>query len=143
MEIGDLETMANKDKLFGISDFLGANSFERLRELELQPGETAKTHFQVGEDLSSRKGPFRLRLHLWELTASDEISVKFNDVALNGLRPQKTLDAAPAGHWLECEVQPNRVVNGENRLEVSLNTRADSARRPIALDCALLYVRAA
>ncbi len=142
MEIGDLETMAGKDKLFGIDDFRGSDTFERFRELELQPGETAKAHFQVGEDLSSRKGPFRLRLHLWELTASDEIAVRFNDVALNDLRPQKTLDAAPAGHWLECEVQPDRVINGENRLEISLNTRADSIAKPIALDCALLYVRA-
>ena len=143
MEIGDLETMANKDKLFGIDDFRGTYSFERLRELELRPGETAKAHFQVGEDLSSRTGTCRLRLHFWELTASDEISVKLNDVALNGLRPQKTLDAAPAAHWLECEVQPERVLYGENRLEVSLNPRADSAGKPIALDCALLYVRAA
>ena len=71
-EIGDLETMANKDKLFGINDFLGADSFEQLRELELQP---------------------------------------------------------------------DRVVNGENRLEVSLNTRADSTGTPIALDCALSYAR--
>ena len=63
-------------------------------------------------------------------------------VALNDLRPQKTLDAAPAGHWLECEVQGDRVVHGENRLEVSLNTRADAAGKPIALDCALLYVGA-
>ena len=142
MEIGDLETMGGKDKLFGIDDFRGSNSFEQFRELELQPRETAKAHFQVGEDLSSRKSPFRLRLHLWELTARDEISVKFNDVALNDLRPQKTLEAVPAGHWLECEVQPDRVVHGENRFEISLNTRDDSAGTPIVLDCALLYVRA-
>ena len=64
MEIGDLKTMANKDKLFGIDDFRGACSFERLRELELRPGETAKADFLVGEDLSSRQSPFRFRLHL-------------------------------------------------------------------------------
>ena len=134
--------MAGKDKLFGIDDFRGGNSFERFRELELQPGETAKAHFQVGEDLSSRTGPFRLRLHLWELTASDEIAVRFNEVSLNDLRPKKTLDAAPPAHWLECEVRPDRVVHGENRLEVSLNKRADATGAPIALDCALLYVHA-
>ena len=143
LEIGDPETMANKDKLFGVDDFRGDSSFERVPELELQLGETAKAHFQVGEDVrSSSKGPLRLRLHFWELTASDEISVTFNGVALDELRPQKTLVAAPAAHWLECEVQPDRVVNGENRLDVTLKKRADSAQAPIALDCALLYVRA-
>lgn len=140
-EIGELETMAGKDKLYGIDHFNGESSFEKVTEVVVQPGERLDLHFQVGENLSSNPiSELRFRVHLWDLMAGDKLNVKLNGDELDGLVPGDPPQAESSSHWLECGVQPEQVRRGENQVEVLIDGRDESAKAPLMLDCVQLAV---
>ena len=138
-EIGDPETMANKDKIFGVENFGGGSSFDQIREVALQPDAPFHAHFQVGEDLGpGTTAELRFRLHLWDIVEDDGIQVKLNDAVVEDLTPDAPLQAEPAGYWLECILQPEQVRRGENEVEVLLQRRGETAA---AMDGIQLSVR--
>ena len=140
-EIGEPETLAGKDKIFGVDQFTGDTSFKGVREQELQPGEGVSVHFQVGEDVKSGNvSELRFRLHLWDLTDKDDMSVKLNGAVLSDLAPEGRLQAAPAQHWLACRLQAGQVRRGENQVEIILNKRDESVPTPLILDGIQLFV---
>ena len=141
-EIGDPETMVGKDKLFGIDTFSGDSSFGQAHEVEIPQGEPLGRHFQVGEDpRSSDISELRFRLHLWDLSAEDDLSVKLNGAALNDLAPGEEQQAGSTSRWLECRLQPEQVRRGENQVTLCLERRDESAQTSVMLDSVQLSVR--
>ena len=142
-EIGAMETMAGKDKLFGVEQFGGESSFstreDKRREL-LTPGEPVNLHFQVGEEPSSSRS-MNFRLHLWELTDKDDLRIALNGKLLTGLEPSRQLGAQPSGCWLEEGVSEDDVKAGRNQLELILERRNESVRTDLVLDAAQLEMR--
>ena len=138
-EIGDPDTLASKDKIFGIENFGGDSSFNQIREVALQPNAPLHAHFQVGENLSAgTTAELRFRLHLWDLVEKDEIRVKLNDAMLDDLMPDAPLQTTPAGYWLGCRLRPEQVRRGENKVEILLQRQGETAA---ALDSIQLSVR--
>jgi hypothetical protein len=139
-EIGDLETMANKDKIFGVDRFGGDSSFSDVREVELPQGESVITEFQVGEDFESRDAPELLfRLHLWNSALNDDISVKLNHRPVDGLEPAGPVQES-GEQWLECRLDPDQVARGNNRVELTVSKRDESMQTPLILDGVQLRV---
>ena len=139
-EIGELETMADKDKIFGVDRFGGDSSFSDVREVELPQGEPVNTEFQMGEDIGSGNVPELLfRLHFWDSAPDDNITVKLNDRPLDGLEP-----AGPAqesgGQWLESRLDPGQVARGNNKVELTVSKRDESMQTPLILDGVQLRV---
>ncbi len=151
--IGDPETMAGKDKIYGVDRFGGDSSFhygqgghwrKGVRELELKEGETVSVHFQVGEDVKSGNGSkLRFRLHVWDLANKDDLGVKLNNEPLDDLRPDAPAQipsAGQSGQWLECRLDPAKVNRGENKVELVVRGRDGSMQTPPVLDAVQLHV---
>ena len=143
-EIGDLDTMANEDKIFGVDRFEGDSSFSDGREVELPQGEPVRTEFQVGEDIDSGAASELLfRLHFWDAAPKDEISVKLNHQSLDGLKPAGP-EQESDGQWLECLlVDPTQVARGHNKVELTVEKRDESMQTPLILDGVQLRVAGA
>ena len=146
-EIGSLEPMAGKTKLFGIDQFGGESSFSSSfssskdsRRVAVKPGAPLRAHFQVGEDPTSSTS-LHFRLHLWELTARDELRVALNGVFLDSLKPSVPLGAAPSGCWLESNVGDELVRVGNNDLEIHLDRRNEALSSDLILDGVQLEMR--
>ncbi len=140
-EIGNPETMASKDKIFGVERFAGDTSFSDVRELELQHGEPVSLHFQVGEDVESgNAAELSFRLHLWDLADNDNVEVTLNNGSLDNLRPADPNETATGGQWLECLLPSSQVKRGENRVELILKKRDESMRTPLVLNALQLHV---
>ena len=141
-EIGDPETMAGKDKIFGVDHFGGGSSFgDIIRELELKQGDPVSVHFQVGEDIKSRDRPeLRFRLHFWDMAGNDDVAVKLNNELLRELGPDGPTQTASTEQWLECQLRPAQVNRGENRVELTVRKRDESMQTPLVLDAVQLYV---
>ena len=141
-EIGDPETMANKDKIFGVDRFAGDSSFKDVRELELKQGEPVSLHFQVGEDVTPGNNPeLRFRLHLWDLADNDDLAVEFNHQPLHDLSPVDPIQTPSGTQWLECQLDPAQVKRGENRVDLMVRKRDESMPTPLVLDAVQLHVR--
>ena len=143
-EIGDLKSMANKDKIFGVDRFEGGSSFSDVREVELPQGELVKAEFQVGEDIASDNAcELLFRLHVWDFSGDDDISVKLNDQSLDGLKPAGP-EQESDGQWLECLlVDPTQVARGNNKVELTVEKRDESMQTPLILDGVQLRVAGA
>ena len=140
-EIGDPETMANKDKIFGVEQFAGDSSFKDVRELELKQGEPVSLHFQVGEDVESgNTAELRFRLHLWDLAENDDVGVTLNNGPLDNLRPADPNETTTRGQWLECLLHSTQVKRGENRVQLMVKKRDESMRTPLVLNAVQLHV---
>jgi hypothetical protein len=140
-EIGDPETMANKDKIFGVERFAGDSSFKNVRQLELKQGEPVSLHFQVGEDAESgHAAELRFRLHLWDLAEKDDIAVTLNNGSLDNLRPAGPIQGTTGGQWLECLLHSDQVKRGENRVDLIVKKRDESMQTPLVLDAVQLRV---
>jgi hypothetical protein len=140
-EIGDPETMANKDKIFGVERFTGDSSFKNVRELELKQGEPVSLHFQVGEDVESgNAAELRFRLHLWDLAENDDVAVTLNDGLLDNLTPAGSNQSTTGAQWLECLLHSTQVKRGENRVELMVKKRDEPMQRPPVLDAVQLRV---
>lgn len=138
-EIGDRETMANKDKIFGVDRFEGGSSFSDVREVELPQGELVKTEFQVGEVIASGDAcELLFRLHVWDFSR-DDISVKLNDQSLDDLKPAGP-EQESRGQWLECRLDPGQVAMGNNKVELTVGKRNESMQTPLILDGVQLCV---
>ncbi len=147
-EIGDPETMAGKEKLFGVDRFLGdevtgeRGRFETAENVGLTPGRPVELSFQVGDDLSSADPQrLRFRLHLWDLTDGDELNVALNNRPLEEV--QSVARTAQGGGWLECGLDPSQVRRGGNTLELKLSRRDESMQTPILVDGVQLHVAGA
>lgn len=79
-------------------------------------------------------------MHLWELTAEEELSVELNGDALQ-LAPGEEQHAGSTGSWLECRLRPEQVRRGENQVELMLQRRNEAAQTPLVLDCVQLSMR--
>ena len=141
-ELGDLGSMANKDKIFGVDQFAGDSSFKDVREVELQQGEPVSIVFQVGEDIKSgNTAELQFRLHFWDLEPHDDIAVKLNDASLDDLIPSGPEQKTSTEQWLECRLNPAQVTRGDNRVELVVRKRDESASAPLILDSVQLRVR--
>ena len=143
-ELGDPETMANKDKIFGVDRFERDSSFKNVREMVLNQGEPVSIHFQVGdvchsEDISA----LRFRLHFWDFADNDHLAVKLNHQPLHDLRPVDPIRTPLGAQWLECQLDPAQVQRGENRVELMVRKRDESMQTPLVLDTVQLHVRSA
>ena len=142
-EIGSMDTMAGKTKLFGIDLMGGESTFgssEDHRRKAVKPNEPLRAHFQVGEDPSSHAS-LTFRLHLWELTAADELRVALNGSFLKDLKPSVDLGAAPSGCWLATTVGHDLVSTGNNDVELHLDRRNESLSSDLILDGVQLEMR--
>ena len=141
-EIGEVSTMAGKDRLYGIDRFPAADSFEDVAEVALEPGNPAAHGFQVGEDVG-KTGARRIDfgLHLWNHVEGDRVAVKLNGRPVAGLKPAEPGRSPRRGQWLEAEVEAHLVNRGGNLLEVTVEERGGSASETLAMDAAQLRVR--
>ena len=141
-EIGEVATMAGKDRLYGIDRFEGANSFDFVEEVTLEPDAPLSSNFFVGEDVGTAGAKsLDFSLHLWDHVAGDDLSVKLNGASVDGLQPADP-DRNPAeGQWLQADLDSRQVKRGENQLEVAVKNRGESASSPVALDTVQLRVR--
>jgi hypothetical protein len=143
VEIGSMDTMAGKTKLFGIDQMGGdsalASSGDRRRKA-VKPSEPLRANFQVGEAPSSSTS-LLFRLHLWELTAADELRVALNGVFLKDLKSSADLGAAPCGCWLETKLDEGLVRTGKNDVELHLDRRNEKLTADLILDGVQLEMR--
>ena len=139
-EIGDPATMAGKDKLFGIDRFPGESG--NVHQVELTQGTPVRLSFLVGEDTTSAGiSQLRFRAHLWDLTSEDDIAVQLNGKKLEGLEITDAFASADEGQWLECDLNPNEVKQGQNSVELLLKKRTESRQTPLLLNAIQLAVR--
>ena len=137
-EIGEVATMAGKDRLYGVDRFEGSTSFTEIGEVTLP----VSVGFQVGEDVGSsgaRSNDFSL--HLWNWVPGDELSVRLNGASVDGLEPAGPDRNPEAGQWLQGDLDSKQINRGENQLEVAVNKRGESGSSPVVLDTAQLRVR--
>ena len=116
------------------------SSSKDSRRVAVKPGAPLRAHFQVGEDPTSSTS-LHFRLHLWELTARDELRVALNGVFLDSLKPSVHLGAAPSGCWLESNVGDELVRVGNNDLEIHLDRRNEALSSDLILDGVQLEMR--
>jgi hypothetical protein len=141
-EIGEVSTMAGKDRLYGIDRFAAADSFEEVAEVDLEPGIPVATSFQAGEEVGkSDARRLDFSLHLWNHVAGDRVAVKLNGTSIPGLKPAEPGRNPERGQWLEGEVEARQVNRGENQLEVAVEERGGSASETLVMDAAQLWVR--
>ena len=137
-EIGEAATMAGKDRLYGIDRFEGPNSFTETPEAALP----VSVGFQVGEDVGSTGArSIDFSLHLWNHVAGDDLSVKLNEASVEGLEPADPDRNPEEGQWLQGKLNAKQINRGENRLEVAVKKRGESASSPAVLDAAQMRVR--
>ena len=137
-EIGDPATMAGKDKLYGIERFDGPNSFTEIPEVPLP----VSVGFQVGEEVGSAGvASIDFSLHLWDWVPGDDLSVKLNGAAVDGLQPADPDRNPEEGQWLQGNLDAKQINRGENQLEVAVKKRGESASSPVVLDTAQLRIR--
>ena len=133
--------MAGKDKLFGIDEFNDGSSVEQVQELEIPQGEPLGLHFQVGEDPNANGiSELRFRLHLWDVADKDPMVVQLNGATLNDLEVGEEQQGTRS-RWLECQLRPEQVNRGENKVELLLEHRDDTAQAPPVLDSVQLAIR--
>ena len=141
-EIGETATMEGKDKIYGIASFDGADSFHAHAELTLDTGVPAEAAFQVGEDPgAARAASLDFRIHLWEHAAGDVISVRLNGEPLDGLAPADPGRNPREGQWLRGQLNPGQVRRGENRVEVTVKNRGETASSALVMDAVQLRFR--
>ena len=137
-EIGEPETMAGKDKLYGIECFEGPDSFTAIPEVTLP----ALASFQVGEDVGSLGAEsIEFSLHLWDWVPGDDLSVQLNDAAVDGLEPTDPGGKPEEGQWLQGKLDARQINRGKNQLEVGVKSRGASATSPVVLDTVQLRLR--
>ena len=140
-EIGDLKTMEGKDRIYGVDRFDGDSSFKDVQELELQQRKPAKVHFQVGEDVrTGNPSKLKFRLHFWNFSINDDISVKLNDEVVEGLTPKGKNKTLLGGKWLECKLSADQVTKGENKVEIIVKKQDKTIDKPLILDAIQLHV---
>ena len=141
-EIGEVETMAGKDRIYGVDRFEGESSFHHVEEVDLEPGVSFAVSFQVGEDVSAaRSHSTDFRIHLWNHVPGDDIAVKLNGVSIDGLEPADPGRNPQQGQWLEGHLDAGQVKRGENRLEIAVEKRGESATSSVVFDTAQLRLR--
>lgn len=141
-EIGEVATMAGKDRLYGIDCFEGTDSFNSVAEVTLESNAPLSSSFQVGEDVGAAgANSLDFSVHLWDHVPGDDISVQLNGASVDGLQPTDP-DRNPAeGQWLQADLDSRQVKRGENQLEVAVKNRCESASSPVVLDTVQLRVR--
>jgi len=140
-EIGDLKTMEGKNRIYGVDRFEGDSSFKDVQELELPQRKPAKVHFQVGEDVrTGNPSKLKFRLHFWNFSINDDISVKLNDEVVEGLTPKGKNKTLLGGKWLECKLSADQVTRGENRVEIIMEKQDKTIDKPLILDAVQLHV---
>ena len=138
-EIGDLETLARKEKIFGVDRFAGASSFKDLRDLQLQSGVPVDTKFQVGDGRTTNDYPELLfRVHLWDVAEGDEIAAKLNGEPLHDLKPAGPAQKSSGAQWLECRPDPTLVKRGRNEVGLVVTKRDESRQTSLVWDCSQL-----
>ena len=141
-EIGEVETMAGKDRIYGVDRFEDETSFLHAEEVELQLGVPFATDFQVGEEVGSAGvRSIDFRLHLWYWVPGDDLSVRLNGAAISGLEPANPVRNPEEGQWLQGTLEARQVRKGENRLEVAVKSRGACAPCDVVFDTAQLRVR--
>ena len=141
-EIGEVETMAGKNRIYGIDRFEGENSFHHIQEVDLKPGAPVETGFQVGEDVGATDAhSIDFRIHLWNHVSGDDLAVNLNGSPIDGLEAADPGRDPEKGQWLQGHLSAEMVRRGENILEVTANKRGQSANSNLAMDSAQLRVR--
>jgi len=96
----------------------------------------------VGEDVGTAGArSLDFSLHLWDHVPGDELSVKLNGASVEGLQPTDPDRKPEEGQWLQTALDGSQVKRGENRFEVAVSKRGESASSPVVLDTVQLRVR--
>ena len=141
-EIGDLTSLANKDKVFGVDRFPRRSNLPGAEEHHLKEGEPLRAHFQIGEDVTSGSvRELRFRLHLWDSADNDDIEGKLNDGVLGDLTRAGPSQESTGEQWLECQLTPAQVKRGENKVELMMSKRDESKQTPLVVDAVQLHVQ--
>ena len=141
-EIGDSQTLANLDKMFGAIRFSGESNISETGEHQLKKGEPVRAHFQIGDDVTSGNvSELRFRLHLWDLANDDDMDVKLNGGSLDDLKREGSPRALTSGQWLECQLNPEQVKKGENEVELTVRQRDAAMSTPLVVDAVQLHVQ--
>ena len=137
-EIGEVATMAGKDRLYGINCFEGPDSFTSIPAVTLP----ASASFQVGEDVGSLGArSIDFSLHLWDWVPGDDLSVRLNGASVDGLDPADPDRSPEEGQWLRVDLDAKQINRGENQLEVAVKRRGESALASVVLDTVQLRIR--
>ena len=141
-EIGEVATMAGKDRLYGIDRFAGADSFKYIQEVALEGEVPVSVSFQVGEDVGAAGAKsLDFSVHLWDHVPGDDLSVKLNGASVEGLAPTDAGRNPQEGQWLRGNLDAKQVNRGANLFEVAVKKRGASASSPVVLDTVQLRVR--
>ena len=152
--MGSVETLKGLDKVYGI-DYIVAETFEGdLRPglvvpdrlpLPLGVGGTVTARLPVGEDIVANAPEGKttratLRLRISSLAEGDEVTVKLNGQELGSAVPAEALGNEPTAAWVELELNPEVVEEGDNLVEAQLTTQR-TIEGPVVLDRLDLIVR--
>ena len=153
-QLGSPETLKGLDKIYGI-DYIVVDTFEGdLRPglvvpdrlpLPLSVDGTVTARLPVGEDIAANAPEGKtthatLRLRISSLAQGDEVTVKLNGQQLGSAVPAEALGNEPATAWVELELNPEVVQEGDNLVEVALTTQR-AIEEPVVLDRLDLIVR--
>ena len=150
-QIGDPATMTNKSRIYGVDRFEAESNLEGSRSLsnphdgeariEIEEGESANLHFNVGEDLKQANvSELRFGIHFWNLNSNDEIVVNLNGQLIDHLMPESHTRVSSEEQWLESELTSSQVKKGNNEVEILLKSRSESLEKTIVLDAVQLHV---
>ena len=135
-EMGDPNTIARLDKIYGVDYFN-----KRERAMECKPGESLSINLRLGGDVREESvSQLRLRVHVMGLVGGEDLKSSLNGNALPQLAPVGKLEANTQGHWLDCLLEPSQIKSGENKFELMLGQPTGSTQEPIQLDGLLLEV---
>ncbi len=144
-EIGDLQTLAGKNKVFGITKFGCSSSIRDLvdhSQPRLTTGDTSKVQFLVGEDTSLTSiSEVRLRIYLWDQESNDEVGISLNGAELPDIDAEDNLHEETGGGWLQAVLKPAAIRQGRNEIDVTLQRRDPAATDPLSLGAVQLQVR--
>ena len=106
--------------------------------LPLSVDGTVTAKLPVGEDIAANAPEGKtthatLRLRISSLAQSDEVNVRLNGQELGGAVPAEALVNEPTTAWVELELNPEIVQEGDNLVEVEL-TAQRAIEEPVVLD---------
>ena len=153
-QMGSPETLKGLDKIYAI-DYMVVETFEGdLRPAMVVPDRlplplsvdgTVTARLPVGEDIAANAPEGKtthatLRLRISSLAQGDEVTVKLNGQQLGSAVPAEALVNEPTTAWVELELNPEIVQEGDNLVEVEL-TAQRAIEEPVVLDRLDLVVR--
>ena len=146
-ELGDPELVNEGDKCYIVARNRQAKNdkthYPTPLPVEIDASDLGTRHpipFYVADDIAGAKGrirQIRLKINITDLVSADRLDIRLNDKSLKGescLRTHGSEINAYGGQWLEFHLKQVLPRQGENLLEIVLESRAKGLVSPLKVE---------